>query len=197
MDLAVEQFASPLTLKNEYLLAAGREAAVIDAADCIEPIATALKNGDLELRYLFITHGHPSHLNALGRLKERFGGIFCVHPLERDLLRQHKYPLDPDRLLKDNQKLPLGQCEVTVLHTPGHTRGSVSFYVKKARALFSGSSLLKGGYGRIWGPKSMSLMLFSLKRLNYAIPSDTVVYPRSGERTRMGAEAWLNCLRSA
>jgi hypothetical protein len=57
--------------------------------------------------------------------------------------------------------------------------------------------MLKNGYGKIWGPKSMSMMLFSLKRLSYNIPPETTVYTGSGELTRMGDEGWIQCLRSA
>jgi glyoxylase-like metal-dependent hydrolase (beta-lactamase superfamily II) len=66
----------------------------------------------------------------------------------------------------------------------------------EAAALFSGSTFLKRGYGKIWGPKSMSLMLFSLKRLSYNLPSKTKIYPGSGELTEMGNEGWIQCLRS-
>ncbi len=60
-----------------------------------------------------------------------------------------------------------------------------------------GSSFLKKGYGKIWGPQSMSLMIFSLKRLSYNIPSETTIYTGSGELTTMGDEGWIQCLRSA
>ena len=60
-----------------------------------------------------------------------------------------------------------------------------------------GSSFLKKGYGKIWGPQSMSLMVFSLKRLSYTIPAETTIYTGSGDLTTMGDEGWIQCLRSA
>ena len=104
--------------------------------------------------------------------------------------------LEPEEELKDEQILPLGDVEIEVILTAGHTKGSVSYYVSQAQALFSGSSFLKKGYGKIWGPKSMSLMLFSLKRLSYNIPAETTIYTGSGDLTTMGDEGWVQCLRS-
>ena len=111
------------------------------------------------------------------------------------MLKNSGVSIEPDLFVKDKTKLKLGSGKIQVLHTPGHTLGSVCFYVKDLPALFSGRTLEKDGYGTIWGPQSMSLMLISLKRLNYTIYS-AAVYPGRGEMTSMAKEAWLNCLRS-
>ena len=91
----------------------------------------------------------------------------------------------------------MGDVEIMVLLTAGHTKGSVCFWVKAAKALFSGSTLLKKSYGRIWGPSSMSLMHFSMKRLSSTIPAETTIYTGSGELTKMRNEGWIHCMRSA
>jgi glyoxylase-like metal-dependent hydrolase (beta-lactamase superfamily II) len=83
------------------------------------------------------------------------------------------------------------------LLTAGHTKGSVCFWVKTAKALFSGSTLLKKGYGQIWGPSSMSLMHFSMKRLGSIIPAETTIYTGSVELSKMANEGWIHCMRSA
>jgi hypothetical protein len=123
------------------------------------------------------------------------GGAFCLGKHDYDLLKTADVQIEPDIFLKDNAKLELGDGIIRVLHTPGHTRGSLCFYVKDADILFSGRTLEKDGYGTIWGPSSMSYMLFSLKRLDGAI-SSAAVYPGRGESTTMRKESWLNCLRS-
>jgi glyoxylase-like metal-dependent hydrolase (beta-lactamase superfamily II) len=102
--------------------------------------------------------------------------------------------LEPDLLLKDNASLKLGRTTIKVLHTPGHTPGSLCFHIREAKALFSGDTLLKGEFGRIQGPHSMGLMLRSLKRLNSVIPPKTTVYPGHGPSTTMSKEAWLDTL---
>jgi glyoxylase-like metal-dependent hydrolase (beta-lactamase superfamily II) len=184
------------TGKNQYLLVSAGEAAAIDVSEAYDEVGSILDGMGIGLKYLLITHAHKSHLQALPDLKNKYGGTFCLHEYEYEVLKESETNLEPDRFLKDEEKLQLGDIEIEVILTAGHTKGSVSYYVKKANALFSGSSFLKKGYGKIWGPKSMSLMLFSLKRLSYNIPSETTIYTGSGDLTTMGDEGWVQCLRS-
>jgi glyoxylase-like metal-dependent hydrolase (beta-lactamase superfamily II) len=195
-NLKIEQFRSP-NQKNEYLLIDGNEAATIDVSDAYDAVSHLLTEMDIELKYLLITHAHKAHVRILPRLKESFGGSFCLHKDERGDLRESGSDLEPDRYLKDNETLMLGDTKIKVLLTPGHTSGSVCYYVKQAKALFSGSTFLKSGFGKIWGPHSMSSMHFSLKRLSSTIPDDTVIYTGSGELTKIKNEAWIHCMRSA
>ena len=194
-NVSIQQFVSK-TGKNQYLLTSGGEAAAIDVSEAADEIGSILVKSGTELKYLLITHAHESHLTALPDLKNKYGGTFCLHEYEYELYRESAMTLEPEKELKDEQTLPLGDVEIEVILTAGHTKGSVSYYVKQAQALFSGSSFLKKGYGKIWGPKSMSLMLFSLKRLSYNIPAETTIYTGSGDLTTMGEEGWVQCLRS-
>jgi len=195
-NLAIQQFVST-TGKNQYLLMSAGEAAVIDVSESYDDIYKILDNTEIGLRYLLVTHAHRRHLEALPELKRKYGGTFCLHEFEYELLKESVGNLEPDRFVRDNELLQLGDIEIEVLLTAGHTKGHVCFYVKKFDALFSGSSFLKRGYGKIWGPKSMSLMLFSLKRLSYNIPPQTTIYTGSGDSTTMANEGWIQCLRSA
>jgi glyoxylase-like metal-dependent hydrolase (beta-lactamase superfamily II) len=182
--------------KNQYLLVSAGEAAAIDVSEAQDEVGSLLDDMGIGLKYLLITHAHKSHLQALPDLKNKYGGTFCLHEYEYEILKESDTAPEPDRFLKDGEILQLGDIEIEVILTAGHTKGSASYYVKKANALFSGSSFLKKGYGKIWGPKSMSLMLFSLKRLSYNIPSETTIYTGSGDLTTMGDEGWVQCLRS-
>jgi glyoxylase-like metal-dependent hydrolase (beta-lactamase superfamily II) len=194
-NLNIQRFVSK-TGKNQYLLTSGGESAAIDVSEAIDEVGSFLEKSDAKLKYLLITHAHESHLKALPDLKDKYGGTFCLHEYEYELYRESTMTLEPEEELKDEQILPLGDVEIEVILTAGHTKGSVSYYVSQAQALFSGSSFLKKGYGKIWGPKSMSLMLFSLKRLSYNIPAETTIYTGSGDLTTMGDEGWVQCLRS-
>ncbi len=193
-SLIIERFVCQTNENNAYVLVSGDEVAVLDAADAYHEISNLLIDKGLSLKYLLATHGHKSHLQSMSMLKERFGGTLCIHELDLDLLKESDNTAEPDMTLKDSTSLPLGNTGIKVLHTPGHTPGSLCFYVKKAKALFSGETLLKGEFGRIWGPHSMGLMLRSLKRLNSVIPPKTTVYPGHGQLTTMSDEAWLDCL---
>lgn len=194
-QMAIHRFVSTAG-KNQYLLMNAGEAAVIDVSEAHAEVGSILDEAGIGLRYLLITHAHKTHLEGLQDLKNKYGGTFCLHEYEYEMLTESDPTLEPDRFIKDGEKLQLGDAEIEVILTAGHTKGSVSYYVKTANALFSGSSFLKKGYGKIWGPKSMSLMLFSLKRLSYNIPAETTIYTGSGDLTTMGDEGWVQCLRS-
>jgi len=194
-SFSFRKFHPPGSEKNEYLLINGCEAATIDVSTACDEVSAILRRDELQLRYLLITHAHQSHLAALPKLKTDFGATFCLSRNDHDLLKSSGIQIEPDRFVKDNAGLKLGDGTIRVLHTPGHTRGSLCFYVRDADILFSGRTLEKDGYGTIWGPTSMAWMLISLKRLNAAIHS-AAVYPGRGESTTMQKEAWLNCLRS-
>ena len=189
------QVNRPDSEKNEYLLINQNEAATIDVSAACAETGEILRREKLHLKYLLVTHAHRSHLTALQDLKTEFGGAFCLCRDDYDLLKSSGVPVEPDLFVKDNTRLKLGDGIIRVLHTPGHTRGSLCFYIKDADILFSGRTLEKDGYGTIWGPTSMAWMLLSLRRLNSAIHSATV-YPGRGEITTMRQESWLNCLRS-
>jgi len=195
-NLAIQRFVST-TGKNQYLLTSAGEAAVIDVSESYGDICKILGNMGIGLKYLLVTHAHKRHLQALPGLKRNYGGTFCLHEYEHELLKESDSNIEPDRFVRDKELLLLGDIKIEVLLTAGHTKGHLCYYVKKADALFSGSSFLKRGYGKIWGPKSMSLMIFSLKRLSYNIPAKTTIYTGSGDLTTMGNEGWVQCLRSA
>ena len=120
--------------------------------------------------------------------------MICLHPSDQDLLRQQEEGPEADLLLTDGQSLKLAEATIKVLHTPGHTPGSLCYHLREASALFTGDTLLKGEFGKIRGPHSMGLMLRSLKRLNSVIPPKTTIYPGHGPPSTMSKEAWLDTL---
>jgi glyoxylase-like metal-dependent hydrolase (beta-lactamase superfamily II) len=195
-NLEVKRFVSR-SGQNQYLLISGDEATTIDVSEAIDEVGQILEDRNLTLKYMLVTHAHPSHVQALPLLKQKFGATFCLHEYEYQHLKETDVDTEPDRILNDNDTLKLGTVDIRVLLTAGHTKGSVCFWIKDAAALFSGSTLLKKSYGRIWGPSSMSLMHFSLKRLGSTIPSETTIYTGSGALTKMANEGWIHCMRSA
>ncbi|HPQ44870.1 MAG TPA: MBL fold metallo-hydrolase [Syntrophales bacterium] len=195
-NLVVKKFLSSSNGKdvNAYMLIDGGEAAIIDVADTYDDVKDALREHKANLKYILITHGHSSHLRSASRVKRDLGGQICFHEHDNDLIEKVDETLKPDIPLKDKTKLRLNGTEIKVFHTPGHTRGSVCYYIEREKMLFSGDTLFKGEYGKIWGPTSMGLMLRTLKRLNNVILSSSTVYPGHGDSTTMYAEAWLDCL---
>jgi glyoxylase-like metal-dependent hydrolase (beta-lactamase superfamily II) len=193
-DLTIKAFVSSPRDTNVYVIACGGEAAVVDAADCCDVLRGSLKEMGATLKYILLTHGHPSHISSLSRIKKEMGGKICMHPSDQDLLQQQEENLKSDLLLSDGQPLKLAEATIKILHTPGHTPGSLCYHLREAGALFTGDTLLKGEFGKIRGPHSMGLMLRSLKRLNSVIPPKTSIYPGHGPSSTMSKEAWLDTL---
>ena len=193
-NLIIKTLAAFPKETNVYLIVSGSEAAIVDAADCCDVLQESLREMGATLKYTLLTHGHPSHVSSLSRIKKEMGGMICVHPSDQDLLRQQEVGLEADLLLTDGQPLKLAEATIKVLHTPGHTPGSLCYHLREAGAFFTGDTLLKGEFGKIWGPHSMGLMLRSLKRLNSVIPPKTSIYPGHGPSSTMSKEAWLDTL---
>ncbi len=193
-DVLIKSFSSTPNGTNVYLLVNGQEAAVIDVADSNNDIKNTLDELGARLKYILVTHGHLSHVHSILQMKKEMGGMVSLHKSDAGLLKEVDTHLEPDLLLKDNVSLELGKAVIRVLHTPGHTPGSLCFHIREAKALFTGDTLFKGQFGRIRGPHSMGLMIRSLKRLNSIIPPNTTVYPGHGPTTTMSKEAWLDTL---
>ena len=193
-DLMIKSFSSSPKGTNVYLLINGQEAAVIDVAHSNNDIKNTLDELGARLKYILVTHGHLSHIHSISQVKKEMGGMVCLHKADAELLKEVDSHLEPDLLLKDNVSLKLGKTTIEVLHTPGHTPGSLCFHIREVKALFTGDTLFKGEFGRIRGPHSMGLMLRSLKRLNSVIPPKTTVYPGHGPSTTLSKEAWLDTL---
>ena len=128
--LDVKRFVSDKG-KNQYLLISGSEAAVIDVSDAVDDVAKIVIDMGLTLKYLLISHAHPSHVEALPLLKEKFGATFCLHEYEYQHLKETDISMEPDRILQDNDSLELGNIAIKVLLTAGHTKGSACYWVKR------------------------------------------------------------------
>ncbi len=192
----IERFGPENYGSNTYLLVKGQEGALIDAVDAGDDMGRVIEQMGVKLKYLLLTHGSEEAAEATPLLKKRFGGEVCIHAMDQEGLAELGHPMEVDILLKENDSLEIQGSAMAVLHTPGHTYGSLSFYVEEAGALFSGMALMKGGYGKIWGPDTMRLMMMSLRRLNNVIPPEVTIYPGQGPVTKIAKEGWINCLRS-
>ncbi len=167
------------------------EAAVIDPADSAELIRAALSGEGAALRYILLTHGHRDHTLAAPRLHELYpdAAVF-IHALDKGQVGIYRYPMEeliPDLLTYDEgDTLALGGMTVEVLHTPGHTGGSVC--LKCGAALFTGDTLFRGSMGRIDLPGARpDLMMASLARLKN-LPGDYDVYPGHMDTTTLSRE---------
>jgi glyoxylase-like metal-dependent hydrolase (beta-lactamase superfamily II) len=165
------QFFEPDTYTYTYLLGCerSRRAVLIDpVATDVETYVSLLKGLDLHLLYTLETHVHADHITGAGLLREQLGSKSVVH---RDA-----GAMCADLLVTDGVLLQVGEMEIEILHTPGHTNGCLSFRVSDR--VFTGDSLFIGGCGRTDFQQGDAGRLYdSITQKLFTLPPDTLVYP--------------------
>ena len=178
-----------------------REAALIDPADSPDELSALIARENVALRYILLTHGHRDHTLAAPAMHERYpDAAVYIHRLDAGGSGIYHYPLegviDGLRYYDDGDTLPLGSLTIEVLHTPGHTAGSVT--LKVGGALFVGDTLFSGSCGRTDLPGGdLHAMMSSLRRLGQ-LEGDYKVYPGHMDSTVLSRERAYNMfLRTA
>jgi glyoxylase-like metal-dependent hydrolase (beta-lactamase superfamily II) len=183
---------------NCYLLTAdGKNAVAIDPAQ--ERILDQAEKLDLTIQAVLLTHGHFDHVGACNTLFKRGVPIYCAAAekelvtSEDSLYLQYDAPMpafQPQATLKDGQKITLCGIPFTVLSTPGHTAGSVTY--RAGDALFTGDTLFRGSVGRTDFPTGNSSQLVASVKKLYALDGDLTVYTGHGEDTSLSFERRYN-----
>jgi glyoxylase-like metal-dependent hydrolase (beta-lactamase superfamily II) len=155
------------------------ESVVVDAPADAPRILEGVKG--THPRFILITHTHMDHLGALSELKTSLGIPVAVHPLEAKSL-----PSPPEILLRDGDTVSFGKILLKVLHTPGHTPGSVCFITGKY--LISGDTLFPGGPGKTRSPGDLQRIIESIEEKIFCLPEDTQIYPGHGNSTVLKKE---------
>lgn len=181
---------------NCYLISepVSRTAFIIDPADQGDLISEKLLELKLQPQAIILTHGHFDHCLACLEIKLNFHLPIYLHPADHAIYRHSAAsarhflggrpdPIPPaDEELSQDQILKLGQEPLQIIHTPGHTPGSVCLYSKNKRLLFTGDTLFADGVGDTSHQYSSSTQLDnSLKKLARLIPIHTLCYPGHGE----------------
>jgi hydroxyacylglutathione hydrolase len=182
-----------------------KRAIVIDPGDDVDKIEALLAKHNLTVSAILATHAHIDHVGGLALLRERTGAPALIHEADIELYNalaiQAQWlgvPAPPvctiDRRLIDGGSIEFGSLKVDVLHTPGHTPGSVSLVLPQDRpVVFSGDTLFAGSIGRtdLWGG-SLDDIMRSIRDTLMALPDDALVVPGHGPETSIGVERRSN-----
>lgn len=179
------------------------EAICIDPGDNPEEILAMARDMGVRIKAIANSHGHLDHVMGVRGVKQATGAPFFIHPADLEIVRgsaalaarwlgaEVEPPPDPDGLLADGDEVDVDGVKLKVIHTPGHTPGSVSFYVNGL--LFSGDTLFQGSIGRTDLPGGdYDLEMSSIIDRLLALPDDTIVLPGHMAQTTIGQERQRN-----
>ncbi len=181
------------------------EAVVIDPGDNVERVQEILTRNNLRAKYIVATHAHIDHVGGIEKLKRATGAAVLMHqsdlPLYENLAAQAAWLGIPapssvavDQFLKEGDVLRSGGLRFEVLHTPGHSPGSLCLYLPAGQSrIFSGDTLFQNSIGRtdLWGG-SYGQILRSIHEKLMRFPDETPVYPGHGDSTTIGEERETN-----
>ncbi len=196
--LVVGPFAS-----NCYIIGSesGKEGMIIDPGDDAGAILGVVNDEGLKIGIIALTHNHIDHIGALKEVGEVTGAEVAVHADDAGSLQEQAVdtmfglsyppPAPPDRLLKGGDSIDVGDLHFLVLHTPGHSPGSICLVGEGV--VFSGDTLFRFSVGRtdIAGG-SYSQLMNSIHTKLMVLPSNTIVYPGHGPETTIGVERQSN-----
>ena len=200
LDLGHEMFANCYLLIDEKT----GEAAIVDPAWYVDEFNDILEKSNAKLKYIMLTHGHFDHIFGVHGLKEATGAKVVIHfkdaehltdprkSLAEGNMPEPQIPVSADVLLKEGDVITLGDEEIKVMSTPGHTMGSVCYIIESEKTIISGDTLFCMTAGRTDFPDgSDELMIKSLKRL-IALEGDYRVLPGHNRETTLESERKRN-----
>lgn len=200
MGLALGPFET-----NAYIVAgsSSTRAVVLDPAAEPDALDDTLRRAGLAPEAVLLTHGHADHVSAAGEIARRHGIPVYLHPADAvwafTAVNQlppwyppPEPPPEPPRSLEDGQRLSLAGLEWHVLHTPGHTPGSVCFHIPCEQTVFCGDLVFHGSVGRTDLPGGDADQLRASIRRLCELPASTRLWPGHGPQTTLAAELRFN-----
>jgi glyoxylase-like metal-dependent hydrolase (beta-lactamase superfamily II) len=209
MELRLHAFELGRCATNAYVVAPphgdSEDCWIVDPGEDPRPLLAFLRGSPLQPVAILCTHAHADHIAGIDQVCGELGELpVLAHPLERDWFADPMLNLSqfigepvsvtqPSGELRDGDALTLGATEWKVLHTPGHSPGSVTLWCPAARTALVGDTLFLDSIGRIDFPGSdADAMRDSLQQVLMKLPDDTRVFPGHGPDTTIGRERRRN-----
>lgn len=181
-----------------------REGLVVDPGDEIDDILEIINRHGLTVKAIVITHAHIDHIGGAQKLKQATGAPVYMNPNDVELQKMldvqaawlgmrppEAVKIDLDA--KDGDRLVVGATEFHVLHTPGHTQGSISLWIPGEKKLVAGDTLFRDSIGRTDLPGGDGKQILrSIHSKLLPLPEETVVIPGHGDQTTIGREKRFN-----
>jgi hydroxyacylglutathione hydrolase len=176
------------------------EAMVIDPGDEIEQVLALIKKHHLQVKQIVITHAHIDHVGGAMKLRAATGAPILLNQNDYALLKmldvqaawlgmRNPGKVEIDQTIGSGDLVRAGSIQAQVLHTPGHTEGSICLYFPAEKTLIAGDTLFAGSIGRTDLPGgSYEKIMHSLHDRVLALPDETAVLPGHGEMTTIGEE---------
>jgi len=183
--------------ENAYVIVddATRDALIIDPGDEGESLVRYLESLKINLKAILLTHGHVDHVGAVDAVKDAFSVPVYISEVDMKFIEQRKMAFGKmkraDFFLKEGDEFIFAGKKVQIIETPGHSRGSLSYYVDGL--LFSGDVLFQNSVGRTDLPGgNMEELLYSIKEKLMKLPGETRVFPGHGPETTLAMEKAFN-----
>lgn len=203
MSLKIETFILGPISNNTYLLSdsKSKEAVLIDPAAPSKKITQYIKQNDLALKEIWLTHAHFDHIGGVRWFLENYGEAIKVAIHKDDIslwtmggsARDFGFDFDPgplpEKILSGKDRLFIGKNEFAVLHTPGHTPGHVTFYNAQDNIAFCGDLIFYHGIGKTdFSISSTESLIQCISQKILSLPDETQLYPGHGQFTTVGEE---------
>ncbi|MBG6184372.1 glyoxylase-like metal-dependent hydrolase (beta-lactamase superfamily II) [Arthrobacter sp. CAN_A214] len=173
---------------NVWIVGDDVECVVIDAPHDAAAIVDQI-NGRA-VKAILLTHAHDDHIRAVGELFDAVHAPIYLHPEDRVLWNQVFPGLSPDQEILDGDTVEVAGVTLRALHTPGHSPGSVCYFLEEAGTVFTGDTLFQGGPGATGRSYShFPTIIESIRSKLLTLPADTIARTGHGDSTTIGAEA--------